>query len=182
MGSWGRAESLRHRAALLMPIESRLTTSAQIFVEHDHGACSEYAMEAAHKLCSTRGLRLTPVREKVLELLLESHGALGADTILEKLVGAGFRSQPPVAYRALDFLVEHGLVHRIEKLNAFVACNKPQPGHAPAFMICKDCHQVAETHGKSTSGTLGKAARAIGFDIQETVVEAEGICAACREV
>jgi len=165
-----------------MPTESRLTTSAQIFVEHDHRACSEYAMEAAHKLCSTRGLRLTPVREKVLELLLESHGALGAYTILEKLASAGFRSQPPVAYRALDFLVEHGLVHRIEKLNAFVACNKPQAGHAPAFMICKDCHQVAETHGKSTSGTLGRTARAIGFDIQETVVEAEGICAACREV
>ena len=105
-----------------------------------------------------------------------------SDEFLEKLASAGFRSQPPVAYRALDFLVEHGLVHRIEKLNAFVACNKPQAGHAPAFMICKDCHQVAETHGKSTSGTLGRTARAIGFDIQETVVEAEGICAACREV
>ena len=101
-----------------MPTESRLTKSAQIFVEHDHRACSEYAMEAAHKLCSARGLRLTPVREKVLELLLESHGALGAYTILEKLASVGFRSQPPVAYRALDFLVEHGLVHRIEKLNA----------------------------------------------------------------
>ena len=155
-------------------------TSTQVFIKHDHRACARSAMEAAHELCAARGLRLTPVREKVLELLLESHQALGAYAILERLAQAGFRSQPPVAYRALDFLVEHGLVHRIEKLNAFVACNQPQAGHAPTFMICNNCQQVAETPDKQASGTLGKRARAIGFHIQSTVVEAEGLCAACQ--
>ncbi len=154
---------------------------AQAFSKHDHGACCRSVMNTARRLCVARGVRLTPVREKVLELLLESHVALGAYTILARLADAGFRSQPPVAYRALDFLVAHGLAHRVEKLNAYVACNQPQAGHSPAFMICSHCHQVAETVGKTRSGVLGKTAQAIGFDIQHTVIEAEGVCATCQK-
>jgi Fur family zinc uptake transcriptional regulator len=79
--------------------------------------------------CAAEGLRLTPVRRKALELLLKEHRALGAYAILDRLRAAGFGSQPPVAYRALDFLTQHGFAHKIERLNAFIACAHPGESH-----------------------------------------------------
>ena len=151
------------------------------FQSHDHANCVDAALSTADARCAAHGLRLTPVRRKVLELLLQEHRALGAYAILDRLREAGFGSQPPVAYRALDFLVEHGFVHKIERLNAFVACAHPGETHSPAFMICRLCDAVAEAHSAPARGALGAAARAAGFQIERTVVEAEGICPACTE-
>ncbi|MDJ1008454.1 MAG: transcriptional repressor [Paracoccaceae bacterium] len=151
------------------------------FERHDHDRCVAQALAAAEARCAEAGLRLTPVRRKVLELLLQEHRALGAYAILDLLRDAGFGSQPPVAYRALDFLVEHGFVHKIERLNAFVACAHPGAAHAPAFMICRLCQTVAEAQSSPARGALGAAARAAGFQIEKTVVEAEGVCPACAE-
>ena len=149
------------------------------FAQHDHSACIEDAIAAAETRCENERLRLTPVRRKVLEFLLREHRALGAYEILDLLREVGFGSQPPVAYRALDFLVAHGFVHKLERLNAFVACAHPGQTHSPAFMICRLCDTVAETQSAPTSGALGAAARAAGFRIERTVVEAEGVCPAC---
>lgn len=149
------------------------------FEQHDHTACVGQALAAAEARCAAEGLRFTPVRRKVLELLLQEHRALGAYAILDLLRDAGFGSQPPVAYRALDFLAEHGFVHKIERLNAFVACAHPNESHSPAFMICRVCDAVAEAHSTPAKGALGAAARATGFQIEKTVVEAEGVCPAC---
>ncbi len=149
------------------------------FAEHDHRACVAQALRAAQNRCVAEGLRLTPVRRKVLELLLREHRALGAYAILDLLRDAGFGSQPPVAYRALDFLAENGFVHKIERLNAFVACAHPGESHSPAFMICRKCDAVAEAQSTPAKGALGDAARAAGFQIEKTVVEAEGICPSC---
>ena len=91
------------------------------FQQHDHEHCGERALLAAEERCQEAELRFTPVRRKVLELLLREHRALGAYAILDMLREAGFASQPPVAYRALEFLTEHGFVHKIERLSAFVA-------------------------------------------------------------
>lgn len=151
------------------------------FEQHDHAACVADALAAAEARCAKDGLRLTPVRRKVLELLLQEHRALGAYAILDLLAEAGFGSQPPVAYRALDFLAEHGFVHKIEKLNAFVACAHPTEHHSPAFMICRLCDSVAEARSTPVRGELGAAARAAGFRIEKAVVEAEGICPTCAE-
>ena len=117
----------------------------------------------------------------MLEILLQDHRALGAYAILDRLREDGFGSQPPVAYRALDFLVSNGLAHKIERLNAFIACSHPNDTHAPAFMICRLCNAVAETQSSSARGALGDAARATGFQIERTVVEAEGVCPACAD-
>ncbi len=149
------------------------------FQKHDHRHCVDQALKAVEKQCRETGLRLTPVRRKVLELLLQQHRALGAYAILDKLREAGFGSQPPVAYRALDFLSEHGFVHKIERLNAFVACAHPGENHSPAFMICRKCDAVAEAQSTPAKGALGDAARAAGFQIEKTVVEAEGVCPDC---
>jgi len=151
------------------------------FARHDHRACAETAMAAAEARCATENIRFTPVRRKVLEILLHDHRALGAYAILDRLREAGFGSQPPVAYRALDFLVAHGFAHKVERLNAFVACTRPGETHAPAFMICRSCDTVAEASAATGKGALGAAARASGFHIERTMVEAEGLCPACAE-
>ncbi len=136
-------------------------------------------MEAAEARCAAQSIRFTPVRRKVLEILLQEHRALGAYALLDRLREAGFGSQPPVAYRALDFLVSHGFAHKIERLNAFIACAHPGADHSPAFMICRQCDTVAEAQSGPARGALGAAARATGFVIERTVVEAEGLCPAC---
>lgn len=151
------------------------------FAQHDHTSCVADAVVAAEDRCAREGLRFTPQRRKVLEILLQEHRALGAYAILDKLRDAGFGSQPPVAYRALEFLVDNGLAHKIERLNAFIACAHPGENHAPAFMICRLCETVAEAQSGPAKGALGDVARATGFQIERTVVEAEGICPACVE-
>lgn len=149
------------------------------FARHDHAACVATALAAAEARCAQQGLRLTPVRRKALEILLQRHRALGAYAILDHLRQAGFGSQPPVAYRALDFLVANGMAHRIERLNAYVACDRPDEAHAPTFLICRLCDAVAETPSPPGRGALGEAARAAGFRIERAVEEAEGVCPVC---
>ena len=151
------------------------------FESHDHAHCISGAVDAADAHCQAAGLQLTPVRRRVLEILLKEHRALGAYDILEILADGGFPSQPPVAYRALDFLVTNGFAHRIERLNSFVACAHPGESHAPAFLICRVCDAVAEAQAEPTSGRLGRAAEAAGFKIERAVVEAVGVCPNCRE-
>jgi len=149
------------------------------FCAHDHGHCVETAITAAETRCLDEGLHFTPVRRKALEILLQEHRALGAYEVLDRLREAGFGSQPPVAYRALDFLVSNGFAHKIERLNAFIACAHPGTAHSPAFMICRLCDSVAETRATPARGALGQAAREAGFRIERTVVEAEGVCPGC---
>ena len=151
------------------------------FVQHDHSTCMSDALTTADARCAADGLRFTPVRRKVLEILLQDHRALGAYTILDRLREDGFGSQPPVAYRALDFLVTNGLAHKIERLNAFIACAHTNHSHTPAFMICRLCDAVAEALSSETRGALRDAAGATGFRIERTVIEAEGICPSCLD-
>lgn len=134
-------------------------------------------MEAAEATCAAEGLRLTPVRRRTLEILLEAHEALGAYDVLARLDEDGFGSKPPVAYRALTFLVDAGLAHRIERLNAFVACTHPGQNHDPAFMICRSCGTIAEGEA---SGAMQRSADAAGFQIERTVLEVEGVCPSCQ--
>jgi Fur family transcriptional regulator, zinc uptake regulator len=125
------------------------------------------------------GVRLTPVRRRTLELLLQSHGALGAYDVLEKLAAEGYGTQPPVAYRALNFLVEQGLAHRIRRLNAFTACTHPGHAHRAVFLICESCNSVTEAAGEGVSDALGHAAQAAGFTLSRATIEAVGRCAPC---
>ena len=149
------------------------------FKAHDHTSCVAAGIAAAEAHCAREGLRFTPVRRKALEVLLRGHRALGAYEVLDMLREAGFGSQPPVAYRALEFLVANGFAHKVERLNAFIACAHPGAAHVPAFLICRLCEAVAEARSAPVRGALGDTARAAGFRIECTVVEAEGVCPAC---
>ena len=152
----------------------------KVFEPHDHVKCIADAISAAEQHCAANKLRLTDVRRQVLKILLQEHMALGAYEILERLRTAGFNSQPPVAYRALDFLVSNGLAHRVERLNAFIACSHPGIKHTPAFMICRNCEAIAETISPAVKDSLGIVASAAGFHVEQAAIEAEGLCATCK--
>ncbi|MCC5989732.1 MAG: transcriptional repressor [Pararhodobacter sp.] len=139
-------------------------------------------MAQAETLALAQGLRLTPVRRRVLEILLERHGAMGAYEVLERLSEEGFGHQPPVAYRALDFLVEQGLAHRIRRINAFIACAHPGEDHHAAFLICRECKAVAEMPAEELRGALEAGARGAGFSIERVSLEASGLCPRCRVI
>ncbi|MEL6338043.1 MAG: transcriptional repressor [Pseudomonadota bacterium] len=147
---------------------------------HDHVARSRAVLEALER--QGRG-RATPTRRRVLEILLETQCALGAYDILHRLRAEGMPAQPPVAYRALDFLMRHGLVHRIERLNAYVACLHPGQGvggqHSPAFLVCRSCHLVTEDCTGSLVD-LNAVAQGAGFQVERTVIEVIGLCDACQ--
>ena len=149
------------------------------FASHDHRACIADCVHAAEAHCRKAGLRFTEHRRRVLEILLAEHRALGAYHILEILRNEGQTAQPPVAYRALDFLVQHGFAHKVERLNAFIACAHPGEAHAPALLICRKCRTVAETPSEPLFQPLRAAAGDTGFLIEATVVEALGVCPNC---
>jgi Fur family zinc uptake transcriptional regulator len=149
------------------------------FRDHDHQGCVHRTAETVEAVCARRGLRLTEIRRRVLDILLERHRALGAYDVLARLAEAGHPAHPPVAYRALDFLVANGFAHKIERLNAFIACPNPAGGHRPAFLICRGCKTVAEAEVPPGDGALGVAAARIGFTIEAVSIEAEGLCPAC---
>ena len=150
------------------------------FAVHDHAHCASDALARAEALVAEKGLRLTPVRRRVLEILLEAHRALGAYDVLTRLAAEGFGNQPPVAYRALDFLEEQGLAHRIRRLNAFTACMHPGEAHQPAFLICRSCNVVAEAPAAPVMAALQGAADARGFIIERSTIEALGLCPSCQ--
>lgn len=148
------------------------------FDRHDHAACTTAALDAAEAACAQRGLQLTRLRRRTLEILLESHAAMGAYDVLARLDREGLGSQPPVAYRALGFLVDQGFAHRIARLQAFVACARPGGPHEPSFLICRSCRRVAEA--LQDEGALSPQAAREGFAIERTSVEAEGLCPDCQ--
>jgi len=127
-------------------------------------------------------LRLTALRKRVLELVWQSHKPLGAYDILGVLSEAdGRRAAPPTVYRALDFLLEHGLVHRIASLNAFIGCNHPQHAHQGQFLICRNCHAAIELQQPAISQAIIAEAAGVGFAVEGQMVEVVGLCAGCRE-
>ncbi len=151
------------------------------FQAHDHSLCAGDLLAEAEALSESQGVRLTPVRRRALEILLSGHRAMGAYEVLEKLAENGFGNQPPVAYRALEFLVDHGFAHRIRRLNAFAACMCPGTAHRPVFFICHACNAVAEAPVTEVAEAVDRAAASIGFSVERSNVEAVGLCPSCRD-
>jgi Fur family zinc uptake transcriptional regulator len=145
-----------------------------------HTECQQ-VLHVAERLCEGRGARLTPQRRQVLEILCASPKPLGAYDILDLLKQGVPAAKPPTVYRALEFLLQQGLVHRIESLNAYVGCVHPDHPHASQFLICRDCGEVRELESQSVDRTLGSALRACGFKADSRVVEVTGRCLRCSE-
>lgn len=149
--------------------------------DHDHVSCASAAIAHAEDLCAARAQRLTPMRRQVLEALLASHKPLGAYEIMERLADNG-RPAPITVYRALDFLRDNGLVHRLESRNAFVACVREHAGAEPiVFLICERCGAVGEASGGTIAEAIKASCHAAGFAPKSPVIEIAGICSHCRE-
>jgi Fur family zinc uptake transcriptional regulator len=153
----------------------------QAFHTHQHEHCVHDALAAAEVLCAKRGVRLTAIRKRVLELIWASHQPLGAYTILDKLTNEGHKPAPPTVYRALEFLLEHGLIHRIASLNAFLGCIHPSKQHLACFFICQHCgnaEELAESHALQQE--IQHRAAGLGFKIQQSILEVAGWCKQCE--
>ncbi|MCI4665587.1 MAG: transcriptional repressor [Neomegalonema sp.] len=151
------------------------------FHEHDHDVCAADALARAEKICLARSARLTPIRRRVLELLWESHQPIGAYELLDRLKAAGMSAQPPAVYRALDFLIAHGLAHKIESASAYIGCATANSETACAahFVICRSCGRAAELTDAALDTALNAAAARIGFASEHVTLEIAGLCAAC---
>jgi len=147
---------------------------------HDHRRCVADAVQTADGLCAGRGVRLTKLRRRVLELVWTSHAPIGAYDVLRRLSREHDGAAPPTVYRALDFLLEQGLIHRIESLNAFVGCADPAESHASQFLICQDCGAAAELQDPAINRALARSAGSLGFVVKDKTVELRGLCAQCR--
>jgi Fur family zinc uptake transcriptional regulator len=148
--------------------------------DHDHARCSADALAHAEALCVKRGERLTAMRRHVLEVLAASHKPLGAYEIIDRAAAQGARPAPITIYRALDFLRDNGLVHRIESRNAFIACvNNHASGDPVVFLICERCGDVGEAASAAVAEQIKSAARAAGFTPRTPVIEIAGVCAHC---
>jgi Fur family zinc uptake transcriptional regulator len=147
---------------------------------HDHKHCIEDAVSAAEKLCATKGLRFTPLRRRVLELVWSGHKPVGAYALLDSLRDEDLGSAPPTIYRALDFLIEHGLIHRIERMNAFIGCSHPGEAHRGFFLICGECGNAEELESATVADTIAASASRRGFAARDMTLEVTGTCADCR--
>lgn len=148
---------------------------------HNHERCASDAIAHAEAICRERDERLTPMRRAVLEALLSSHVPLGAYELIDRLAAHGGRPAPITIYRALDFLRDQGLVHRIESRNSFIACvHDHATGDPVVFLICEQCGTVGEAAGATVAETIRTASRAAGFTPKTPVIEISGICAHCK--
>ncbi len=148
--------------------------------EHDHDGCISDALRSAEEICRARGVRLTELRRRVLELVWESHKPVGAYAILEQLQQGG-KAAPPTVYRALEFLLEQGLIHRLASLNAYVGCIRPQEPHSGLFLICESCRNLTEIDDAAVDAAIARRARLSGFEPSRQTVEVLGSCPNCRK-
>ena len=146
---------------------------------HDHDSCVETAIERVSSLCQRRGVRLTALRRRVLELVWRRHEPVGAYAILHSLRRRGRVAAPPTVYRALDFLLEHGFVHRIESRNAYVGCARPGKSHPGQFLICGKCGSAAEVADSGIDRAIARRAASVGFTVENQTIEVSGLCPRC---
>jgi Fur family zinc uptake transcriptional regulator len=147
--------------------------------DHDHLACLARALVTAEDVCRRKGCRFTEMRKKVFKLVWQQHKPIGAYQILEMLQQEG-RAAPPTVYRALDFLLKMGLVHRIASLNAYVGCCEPGTSHDGQFLICEACHALAELDVPTVTAAIARSADNLGFEVRRNTVEILGLCPNCR--
>ncbi|MFT6581470.1 MAG: Fur family zinc uptake transcriptional regulator [Alphaproteobacteria bacterium] len=158
------------------PVESEAFMASP----HDHQSCIDDAVAGAVRLCAKKALRLTQIRRRVLELVWSQHRPIGAYDILEGLRPDYPRAAPPTVYRALDFLNDLGLIHRIESMNAFVGCTNPDEPHSGQFLICGDCGATAELDDPEIEAAVRRGAARLGFDAIRQTVEITGQCPDCQ--
>ncbi|MGD9662446.1 MAG: Fur family transcriptional regulator [Porticoccaceae bacterium] len=159
-----------------------LSNSRSAYHLHNHQKCVNAALQQARERCMHRQARLTPIREAVLALIWDNHKPMGAYQIVEQLpLVIGKNIQAPSVYRAIDFLLELGLIHRITSLNAYIGCPFPGREHSNLFMICRSCGIAAEVSDEGINGIITETIQKTGFRLEMQAIELSGLCPACQE-
>ena len=149
--------------------------------DHNHGSCEADLLARAEMLFDAKGMKLTDLRRRVLQEIANSHQALGAYDILERLSHKGQRLAPISVYRAIEALHEAGLVHRLESRNAFFACHAHHdPARDQVFLACDRCGRVAEIPGEQVFSAMSALVKQAHFSVRRTVTEVSGTCASCQ--
>jgi len=144
---------------------------------------AEKILSQAEAICQERSVRLTPQRLEVLRLMSEQNGAISAYDLLDLLRHSEPQAKPPTIYRALDFLLEQGFIHRVESTNSYVVCHHfEEPSHTSAMLICDRCGSVTEQHADGVEDILKSLALKTGFTLAHSVIEAHGFCQQCGEI
>ncbi len=146
----------------------------------NHTDCSGTALEHAEQVCLARGARLTPIRKAVLAEIWAGHEATKAYDLISRLSTVGNVIKPPTIYRALDFLLAHGLIHRIESLNAFIGCDHPEIAHQAILMICDHCGTINEQSSEALNQLLSQISDVQQFKISRQSIELHGTCSHCQ--
>jgi Fur family transcriptional regulator, zinc uptake regulator len=155
--------------------------SAPARAGHDHDGCIRQAVSTAERLCEEKQIRLTPLRRRVLEIIWRQHEPIGAYEILAEIAKDREKAAPPTVYRALDFLREAGLVHRVDSLNAFLGCDRPDAPHAGHFLVCARCRKVSEIDDPGLTRALTERARDLGYRVEGSAMEIKALCTRCAE-
>ncbi|MFT7267459.1 MAG: Fur family zinc uptake transcriptional regulator [Porticoccus sp.] len=161
-----------------------LTYSRLAYQSHDHQRCVETALEKARVLCEKRHIRLTPIRKAVLKTIWTSHQPLGAYDVVDNLalnLHTGKRIKAPTVYRAIEFLLNLGLIHRIASLNAYIGRSFPEKEHNDFFLICRICRATAECNTEQIGDIILHAAERVGFQVELQVIEVNGLCPRCQQ-
>jgi Fur family zinc uptake transcriptional regulator len=145
---------------------------------HVHDA-KDY-LRAVEQACASRSLRLTPLRAQVLGLVAAAGKPVKAYDLLDLMKSESGSTAPPTVYRALDFLLEQGFIHRLASVNAFVSCHHPQVRHSVPFLICDKCQNAIELEDERIVELLDTQAKALGFTPRAQTLEVHGLCASCQ--
>jgi Fur family zinc uptake transcriptional regulator len=148
--------------------------------KHDHTRCINKALQKAEAVCLKSEQRFTKIRRLVFEMIWQSHRPIGAYELLPAIKNAGFNSAPPTVYRALDFLQEQGLVHRISSLNAFIGCSHPGHQCSSCFLICDNCQLAVELESPKLADAISDITLEMDFVAQREHLEIVGICPNCQ--
>ncbi len=145
---------------------------------HDHRRCMHHALSLAEVVCQQRGVRLTPLRRRVLELIWEDHRAVKAYDLLDRIKPLS-AAKPATVYRALEFLLAQGLIHKLASQNAFIGCRCGDRPHQVLLLICTRCGAVEEVLAPEAMAALLEAIKPTGFVPQQPAIEIAGLCADC---
>ena len=147
---------------------------------HNHSHCIVQALQAAKQQCKKNGVRLTAQREAILRLIWTSHQPLGAYAIISKLTELQQKiTAPPTVYRALAFLEEQRLIHRLPSVNGWIGCRCPENTHSAQFLICQSCQCTVELIAPSINTAIAQSSKDQGFWVAESSVERLGLCPNC---
>jgi len=149
---------------------------------NNHQLCINDALTNAKKVCIQHNARLTPLREQVLQLIWQNHKPLGAYDLINQLAQACAKPiAPPTIYRTLEFLLNLGLIHRINSLNAYIGCSSPSTQHPSHFLICRQCHNATECNHTAISREINQLSADTGFLVEQEWLEVIGLCNDCQE-